>query len=136
MGWVEDKLDKKLEHVVDTVTTESLRTRAELAAAFAESLRGSRLTGALARPIRANADSYGAGGRLVGWSLRSVTADVTVNFRDGRDTDADPIATEFIPAGTAKTVSMPGVSFVDRLYTEVITAGGTVFGAVWIGATD
>lgn len=136
MGWVEDKIEAKLEKVTETVTSEALRTRAELAASFEGSLRGERLTGSLPRPIRANAVNYGAPGRLVGWSLRAVTADVAVTFHDGRSAADDPLAVVVIPAGTSSTVSFPAVSFTSELFAEVVTAGGTVTGAVWLGATD
>jgi hypothetical protein len=136
VGWVEDKIEKKIEKVTETVTVEAARTRSELASTFATSLRGERLTGALPRPIRPNAVQYGTAGRLVGWSLRASAADVTVTFHDGRNADADPLATVVVPAGRSDTTAFPGVSFVGELYAEVTTAGGTVTGAVWLGAVD
>lgn len=137
MNVVERKIDEKIEHLAATVALEAALTRTELGAAFAQTLRGSRIDGALPRPLRANAINYGANGRLVGWSLRAVGADATITLHDGQSPDADPIATVVIPSGTSSTVGAPGsgIGFVDALYAEVATTGSVV-GALWIGAVD
>jgi hypothetical protein len=134
MGFVDDKIAA----VAAQVTLESERTRTELADQFSQTVRGLRIDGALPRPFRTNAENYTAAGRLVGWSLRASGADATITFRDGHNTDADPIATVVIPAGKSDTTSAPGsgVSFVDALYAEVAPGSGTIVGAVWIGAVD
>jgi hypothetical protein len=131
-------IEDKLEHLAATFVLEGERTRASLENAYAQTLRGTRIDGALARPFRPNAENYSGAGRLVGWSLRAVTADVTITFRDGRSVDADPIATVVIPVGKSDNNSMPGagVAFVDTLYADVTTAGGTVVGATWLGGPD
>lgn len=137
---VERKIDEKIEHLASTVVLESQLTRDQLGATFAQTLRGNRLDGALSRPLRVNAINYGANGRLVGWSLRAVAADVTVTLHDGQSTDADTIATVFIPSGTSSNVGTPGsgIGFVDALYAEVTlsVATGSVVGALWFGAVD
>jgi hypothetical protein len=131
---IEDKLD----HLAATFVLEGDRTRARLEDSFAQTVRGLRIDGALARPFRPNAENYSGAGRLVGWSLRAVTADVTITFRDGRGVDSDPIATVVVAAGKSDNNSMPGagVAFVDALYAEVTTAGGTIVGATWLGGPD
>lgn len=137
MNVVERKIDEKIEQLASTVALEAALTRSELGVTFAQTLRGARLDGALPRPIRANNVNYGAGGRLVGWSLRAVGGDVTLTLHDGQNADADPIATVVIPAGTSSNIGAPGsgVGFVDALYAEVVTTG-SVTGALWIGAVD
>lgn len=135
MGWIEDKLEK----VAAAVAAEGERTRLEIAAGLAETLRGLRIDGARYRPIIPNAVNDNAAGRLVGWSLRADDGPVVVTLHDGLSADADPIATIALAADTSDTATiMPaGVSYVDGLYAEVTTAnGGTVAGALWIGAVD
>lgn len=128
-------LDKELDKLTATVTREALETRAELAASFTATLRGARIDAALPRPIRPNATNYGAGGRLVGWSVRASGGEVILNLRDG-DAGGDVIATVDLAAGTSQTFSgVPGVSFVDGLFVESVGVGVPV-GAVWIGAAD
>lgn len=135
MGWVEDKL----EHLSSVVALEGERTRIEMAAGLADTLRGLRIDGARYRPIVPNAVNDNAGGRLVGWSLRADGGDVTVTLHDGYSADADTVATVALAAGQSDTVTvMPaGVSYVDALYAEVTSTGaGVVAGALWIGAVD
>jgi hypothetical protein len=71
VGWIDDKIEAKIEELAAGVASEGQRTRLELASALAESVRGQRIDGALPRPVRANASNYSAGGRLVGWSIRA-----------------------------------------------------------------
>lgn len=136
MSWVEDKTA----HIATAVALEGERTRLALAAGLAETQRGLRIDGALARPLLPNAVNYAAGGRLVGFSLRAVAGggDCIVNLYDGTAPDANRyLATVDLNDGTSTTVPLPvsGVSFVDGLYVEV-TGGGTPVGAEWIGAVD
>jgi hypothetical protein len=135
VGWVEDKI----EHLAATVALEGERTRAELATAFAQTQRGLRVDGALARPIVPNAVNYNSGRRLVGWSLRASAGDVVINLRDGHDAGGDVIGSIALAAGQSqtKTLMPAGVAFVEGLYVEATGAGAAaVVGALWIGAVD
>lgn len=134
MGFIEEKLA----HLAQVTALEAELTRSELAQQFTSTVRGLRIDGALPRQFRPGAVNYSSGGRLVGWSLRAVTADVIVTFHDGQDAFADVLGTTVIKAGTSETVCAPGagVSFAEALFAEVSTAGGAIVGAVWIGAAD
>jgi len=130
------------EHLVEKLTAtfveESEKTRIALSSAFAESLRGQRITGALPRPLAANAINYTVGGRLVGWSLRADTATATINLYDGPAADpARYLGTVELAAGSSQTqwFGPGGIAFVDGLFAEV-TGTGVVTGALWIGAVD
>jgi hypothetical protein len=131
VGIVEDKL----KHVVDTVLLEGERTRAALGAGLQETQRGLRVDGAASKPVAENRVNYNGARRLVGWSLRAVTADVVVNIRDGVNTGADVLASFTVTvAGPGSTVSLPGggVSFTDGLFVETTTTGGgSLVGALW-----
>lgn len=133
MGWVEDKI----EHIAAAVSLEAERTRLEVAQAFAQTQRGLRIDGALARPIIPNAMNYLGGRRLVGWSVRAAGGDVTITLRDGHDASGEVIGTIALVAGQSETVTvMPaGVSFAEGLYVASTGAGAPV-GALWIGAVD
>lgn len=140
MGWIEDKVEGKLESLAAAVSFEAERTRLELAAALSQSIKGARIDGALPRQIRANAQNLGVGGRLLGWSLRNSGATtVTINFRDGHDVGGDLIGTELLGTNSAWARSsvwfgVAGASFGEGLWVEV--TGGTVDGAVYLGAVD
>lgn len=130
--------DALIEKLTSTIVQESEKIRIALSAAFADSLRGQRITGALARPLTANALNYTAGGRLVGWSVRADTNPATINLYDGPAADpARYLGTIELAAGSSQTqwFGPGGVSFVDGLYAEV-TGTGAVTGSVWIGAVD
>jgi len=130
--------DALIEKLTSTIVQESEKTRIALSAAFADSLRGQRITGALPRPLTANAVNNTAGGRLAGWSLRADTSTATINLYDGPAADpARYLATIELAAGSSQTewFGPGGISFVDGLYVEV-TGTGAVTGAVWIGAVD
>jgi len=127
-----------VEKLTSTIVQEAEKTRIALSSAFAESLRGQRITGALPRPITPNAINYSARGRLVGWSLRVDTAAATVNLYDGPAADASRyLGTVELAAGTssAQWLGPGGVSITDGVFVEVIGTG-TVTGALWIGAVD
>lgn len=134
MGYV----DSQLEKLTTTFVQEQEKTRIALAEAFHGSLRGQRLTGALPRPVQANAANYTAAGRLVGWSIRANAGELVLNLYDGPAADpARFIGAIDLPAGTSQTVWMGpgGVSLTEGLYVES-TGAGTPVGAVWIGAGD
>ena len=130
--------DALIEKLTSTIVQEAEKTRIALSAAFADSLRGQRITGALARPLTVNALNYSAAGRLVGWSVRADTAGATIDLYDGPAADpARYLATIELAAGASDTAwfGPGGISFVDGLYVEV-TGTGVVTGSVWIGAVD
>jgi len=137
VGWLEEKLADKVEHLATTVALEGQATRAELAQAFAQTVRGLRVDGALARPIVPNAMNYNAGRRLVGWSVRAEGGDVALTLRDGHDVSGDVIAVVSLTTGQERTHTiMPaGISFVEGLYVQA-TGSGTPVGALWISAVD
>lgn len=130
--------DHLIEKLTSTVVQESEKTRLALEAGFRSSLRGTRLTGALPRPVQANAANYVAPGRLVGWSIRADSGEVVLNLYDGPAPDpARFLAAIDLPTGGSQSVWLGpgGVSFVDGIYVESTGAGSPV-GAVWIGAVD
>lgn len=138
VGLGEQLVEKLVGNLTSTIVQEAEKTRIALSSAFADSLRGQRITGALARPLTANAQNYGAGGRLVGWSVRADTAAATINLYDGPAADpARYLGTIELAAGSSQTewFGPGGISFVDGLYAEV-TGTGVVTGSVWIGAVD
>lgn len=134
MGWVEEKI----EHLASTVALEGERTRLELSAGLAESVRGLRIDGALPRPARVNAMQYSSGGRLVGWSLIATGGPVRVFLRDGNDSSGDVVAVIDLLDGENQTqwVGPGGISFVDGLYADAPITTGALTGSVWIGAVD
>lgn len=131
MGFIEDKLH----HVAATVALEGERTRAAVSAGLEETQRGLRIDGAGYKPVAENRVNYNGARRLVGWSLRAVTADVVVNIRDGLNISGDPLASFTVTsAGAGSTVSLPtgGVAFTDGLFVETTTSGGgSLVGALW-----
>jgi hypothetical protein len=130
--------DTLIEKLTGTVVEESAKIRVALEEGFRGSLRGTRLTGALPRPVQANAANYVAPGRLVGWSIRATVGEVVLNLYDGPAADpARFLAAVDLPVGGSQSVWLGpgGVSFVDGVYVEV-TGGGTPVGALWIGAVD
>lgn len=132
MGRTEDLV----EHVSAMFALEGAKLRAEMQAGLSDFQRGLRVTGAAYRPLLPNAVIYNGSRRLVGWSVRAVGGAATVTFHDGRNADADAIATFALAAdGSSDThwFGPAGVSFVEALYVEVT---GTVTGAVWTGAVD
>lgn len=127
-----------VEKMTSTIVQEAEKTRIALSAAFADSVRGQRITGALPRPLTANAVNYTAGGRLVGWSVRADTAAATINLYDGPAADpARYLGTIELAAGSSQTewFGPGGISFIESLYVEV-AGTGVVTGSVWIGAVD
>jgi hypothetical protein len=132
VGFIEDKI----EHIASAVSLEGERTRIAMAAGLAETQRGLRIDGALARPFVPNAININGGGRLVGWSARAVGGAATVTFHDGRGTDGDVIATVGLAgdgSSSQQWTGPQGVSFAEALFVEVT---GTVVGASWVGAVD
>jgi hypothetical protein len=137
VGWIEEKIEQKLADLAAATVSEGEKTRTEMAAALAQSVRGLRIDGARARPVVPNMMNVQTGGRLVGWSVRADGGTVQINFRDGR-ADGDVIAvTPLLAAGATSTEqAMPaGVAFAEGLYVEV-TGTGAATGSAWIGAVD
>jgi hypothetical protein len=137
VGWLEDKIETKLEHVGAAVALESQRTRAEMGAAFAKTQRGLVVQGALARSVVPNQVNVNAGGRLVGWSLKATGGPVTIVLHDGRDASTDAIAVIDLVDGENQTQwnGPGGVSFTEALYVEY-TGTGSLVGALHLGAVD
>jgi hypothetical protein len=130
--------DHLIEKLTGTVVQEAEKTRLTLEAGFSSSLRGTRLSGALPRPVQPNASAYTAGGRLVGWSIRATGGEVVLNLYDGPAADpARFVAAVDLPTGGSQSQWMGpgGISFVEGLYVES-TGAGTPIGALWIGAVD
>lgn len=140
MGWVETKADDAIGKIAAVFTEESERTRLAFAQAMAETVRGSRIDGALARPVQTGAVNYAAAGRLVGWALRVAGGPAALDLFDGPGPDPSRyVASISLPSdGAASTVSMMpgGVSFTDSLFVAQTSGAGTVTGALWIGAVD
>lgn len=137
MGW-EDKVGEALGPLVTAITEDGEKTRLALAQAMAESVRGTRIDGALPKPVFANAQAYAAGGRLVGWSVRASGGEVILDLYDGPAADPSRyLGAIDLASGASQTVWMGpgGVSFVDGLYVAA-SGAGTPLGSVWIGAVD
>jgi hypothetical protein len=111
------------------------RVRTSLEAGLAESHAGTRLEGARYLPVDRKL-AWGGKGRLVGWSVRTVDAPVTVILRNGRDEGSEPIAVIDLGPDQAQTIWLgpTGVFFGEALYLD--RTGGDLQGAVWIGAVD
>lgn len=137
MGWIETKIEEKFAELAGAVALEGERTRDEMAAGLAQTIRGQRITGARPRQLSPNAANATIGGRLVGWSVRATGGTVALTLHDGHDAAGDVIGvTPLLADGQAVThTTMPaGVSFAEALYVEV-TGTGTAVGALWFAAT-
>lgn len=135
MGWLEDKIEAKLAEVGAAVALEGDKTRAGIADAFADTIKGQRIKGARPRPISLNAANATSGGQLVGWSVRAVGGPLTLTFRDG-DAGGDVIAAPSTLADgqtTTHPLTAAGISFVQNLYVEA-TGTGAAVGALWFAA--
>jgi hypothetical protein len=127
-------IEDKLQHLAATVALEGDRQRSAMAAGLQETIRGLRVDGARNRPVVPNQVNHNGSGRLFGWSLRATGSDATVTLHDGRDANADIVATFTVQvAGPGSTVSLPGggVGITEALFVEV--SGGAITGAVWLG---
>jgi hypothetical protein len=134
--------DKILEHIGRQLEQAGERWRDELRAGFAQTSEGLRIDAARVVPLDGRALALGNGGpcRLLGWSLRNSGATPAVlNFRDGRDTSADMVATVNLGTNSAwqhdtKWFGPTGLAVTDALFLEL--TGGTMAGAVYLGAVD
>jgi hypothetical protein len=142
VGWIESKIEEKIEHIGAAVSLEGERTRIAMAAGLAETRNGLRVDGAAYRSIPAAGGLvYNGTRRLVGWSARETggTNPVNVDLYDGRSPGdfSTLVATFHLAAGDSKTTTiMPaGVSFGEGLYA-VVSGGGTLSATAWIGAVD
>jgi len=131
-----DVIVAKLEQIVTGLE----RQREGLRAALVETNNAIRLRAA--RPVNVSSAGgrvliWAGPGRLVGWSLRATTNDVTVDLRDSRDDAGDPIASVVIPTGQSRELwaGPGGVSFGEGLYLDA-TGAGVLTGSVWLGAVD
>lgn len=112
--------------------------RDEFRAGFSQFANGVRLQGCRVLPLR-GALLYGGPGRLVGWSLRNdhATEAAVITLRDGRSNDDDvapPVAVLTIAAGDTSNLTVPGASITEALWLQ--QDGGTLVGAVYLGAVD
>lgn len=138
MGWVDDKVSEKLGHIATAIAEDGERTRLAFAQAMAESVRGSRIDGALPRPLTPNAVNYAGAGRLVGWSVRASGGEVILDLYDGPGADPSRyLGAIDLASGASQTVWLgpAGVSVVESLYVAA-SGAGTPLGSVWIGAVD
>lgn len=117
------------------------RTRAQIDAGLIQTRNALRLQGARTVTLNGNAgtQSVWAGpGRLVGWSVLAGASPVTVSIYDGRPdsyTTADLVAVFALTAGqSANHAGGGGVSITEAC--TVVVAGGTVTGAIHLGAKD
>jgi hypothetical protein len=133
VSWAE----KKLAEIGAAVADEGDRTRMEMAAALAQTVRGLRINGARPRPITPNAVNVGAGGRLVGWSLLATGGPVRILLHDGGAASADLIAVIDLAdqENQSQWMGPGGIAFAEALYVEC-TGAGTLTGALHIGAVD
>jgi hypothetical protein len=141
VGWLEQKIETKLEHLGSAVSLEAERTRLAMAAGLKDTRNGLRVDGSAYRSIPAAGGLvYNGSKRLVGWSARetSGTNPVNVDIYDGRSPGdfSNLVATIHLDAGKSETVPIrPGVSFGEGLFA-VVSGGGTLSGTAWIGAVD
>lgn len=133
MSKIEEKLTEALAHIVTAVTQQT----AKLEAGLAEFQNGNRLTGARPIPAGYRAMANNGPGRLVGWSVFADGGTVELHIRDGRDADADPIASLNLADGESSTVWMGpgGVSFGEALFLDR-SGTGTLAGSIYLGAVD
>jgi hypothetical protein len=126
--------DALIEKLTSTIVQEAEKTRLALTAGFADSMRGQRIVGALARQITPNAQNYTAGGQLVGWSVLATGA-VRLIVHDGA-TAADPVIAivDLVDGENDTTWLGHGVGFIDGLYIEQVGTG-TAAGAFYIAGT-
>jgi hypothetical protein len=141
VGWLEDKIETRLEHLGSAVSLEAERTRLAMAAGLKETRNGLRVDGSAYRSIPPTGGLiYNGSRRLVGWSIRetSGTNPVNVDVYDGRSPGdfSNLVATIHLDAGKSESVTIaPGVSFGEGLFA-VVSGGGTPSGVAWIGAVD
>lgn len=106
---------------------------AQLRADLAQSARGTRLTGAMVRPLSEGPRLSANAGALVGWGLWETTgaADAFVVLRNGVDASADPIVGIHLTAGDSRTeyYGAGGLTFTDGLFLHLVR--GAVDGAVY-----
>lgn len=137
MGFVEDKLDGALGKLAETFTQESEKTRLTFAQAMAESIRASRATAAIPRPLVAGL-VYGGSARLLGLTARETAGQpVTIDLYDTANGTTAPerlVATVTVPANGPVALALPGdgVSVTEALWA-VVTGTGTALGAVLVG---
>lgn len=114
----------------------------EIRAELGQSIRGTFLQGALARPIANNAPISTSAGSCVGFSLRNLDAanPATVQLfdQDQAGTGGTLLLTiQLNPSESRGDSYLPGgVGFADGLYAIVTTAGAGVEGSVWLRAND
>jgi hypothetical protein len=139
VGWIENKLEEKLGELSAAVVSEGDKTRTEMSAALAQSVRGQRIQGALPRKVTPNATVYSAGGRLVGWSVKADAGPVEIIVHDGHDASGDVIAVIDLQDQENQTqwLGPGGISFVEGLYIECNGTGAAgLVGPVYLGAVD
>lgn len=137
MGWIEEKVEKRLEGIGAAVALEAQKTRVEMSAAFAQTQRGLVIQGARPRPVVRNAINNNGGGRVVGWSLQATGGPVRVLLHDSTDASGDVVAVIDLVDQENQTqwLGPGGISFVDALYVEC-TGAGTLVGSTYLGAVD
>lgn len=127
---------QQLVEQVSAILTAVHQAQQTTAAVLAVTQNANRLRGNRPVPIGTGGRilAWGGSGRLVGWTLAAGAADVTVTFRDSRDTSGDPVAGPItVPANTSQAFALPdgGAGFGDGLFVD---ATGTFSGVAWIGA--
>lgn len=135
MGIITDKINDRVAEALLQIEKHA----AEVATGLAQWQNGNRLTGARPLTIGGHPRLWGAGGRLVGWSVYADGGPVTVLVRDTREADSgDVLAVIRLESGqdSQQWTGPTGVSFGWGLYLQQVAGAGKLVGSVWLGAVD